>query len=208
MFGDNTVDSRIVALALSVQKAQPKIPTILVTKDINLRIKADALGLQAEDYESDRVLIKDLYTGMIEMMVSPEKMVAFRAQGELELNGGAHYFPNEYCTLTEETNLKRTALAKVDATGRKLVPIIDSREGVWGLKPRNREQHFAFDALLDDRVKLVTPMGKAAPARRSWPWPVAASRKTVLDREFLPVGGRSPHHFHGQGTGFSARLAR
>ena len=58
-------------------------------------------------------------------------------------------------------NPKRTALAKVDATGRRLVPILDGREGVWGIKPRNREQHFAFDALLDDRIKLVTLMGKA-----------------------------------------------
>ena len=78
---------------LGIQKAQPKNPTILVTKDINLRIKADALGLQAEDYETDRVFITDLYTGMIEMTVSPEKMAAFRANGELELNGGKKYFP-------------------------------------------------------------------------------------------------------------------
>ncbi len=92
IFGDNTVDSRIVALALAVQKAQPKRPTILVSKDINLRIKADALGLQAEDYETDRVLIKDLYTGMIELTVSAEKMAAFRANGELELNGGGAVF--------------------------------------------------------------------------------------------------------------------
>ncbi|HEX4644463.1 MAG TPA: PIN domain-containing protein, partial [Verrucomicrobiae bacterium] len=78
IIGSNTVDSRIVALALGIQKSQPKWPTILVSKDINLRIKADALGLQAEDYESDRVLIKDLYTGMLELVVSAEKMAAFR----------------------------------------------------------------------------------------------------------------------------------
>src|SRR6266705_3238840 len=53
----NTVDSRIVDLALSVQKTEPKVPTILITKDINLRIRADALGLQAEDYETDRIQI-------------------------------------------------------------------------------------------------------------------------------------------------------
>ena len=90
------MDNRILALAAGIQKAQPKNPTILVSKDINLRIKADALGLQAEDYETDRVFIKDLYTGMIEMTVSAEKMAAFRANGELELNGGKKYFPNEY----------------------------------------------------------------------------------------------------------------
>ena len=79
------MDNRILSLAASIQKAQPKNPTILVSKDINLRIKADALGLQAEDYETDRVFITDLYTGMMEMAVSSDKIAAFRAKGELEL---------------------------------------------------------------------------------------------------------------------------
>src|SRR5262249_28064867 len=160
LFGNGSVDNRILMLAFTVKKAQPKAQTVLVSKDINLRIKADALGLLAEDYENDRILIKDLYTGMIEVTVSGEQMASFRTNGGLELNGGSQYFPNEYCTLTDEANPKRTALTKVDPSGKKLLPIIDSREGVWGIKPRNREQHFAFDALLDDQVKLVTLMGK------------------------------------------------
>ena len=61
-FGNNTVDSRIVGLALAVHKSDLKTPTILVTKDINLRIKADTLGLPAEDYETDRILLTDLYS--------------------------------------------------------------------------------------------------------------------------------------------------
>src|ERR1700722_17992638 len=92
----HSVDNRILSLAAGIQKAQPKNPTILVSKDINLRIKADALGLQAEDYENDRVHIQDLYTGMIELSVSTEKMASFRANGELEVNGGKKYFPNEF----------------------------------------------------------------------------------------------------------------
>src|SRR5438309_12008292 len=115
-------DNRLVALAQTVQRSSPRGSTILVTKDINLRIKADALGLQAEDYESDRVLIKDLYTGMFELTVSAAEMAAFRADEEFEPNGRGPHFPNEYCTLTEESNPKRTALTKVDATGQKLVP--------------------------------------------------------------------------------------
>src|ERR1035441_9940408 len=77
----NTVDNRILSLAAAIQKAQPKNPTILVSKDINLRIKADALGLQAEDYETDRVSITDLYTGMMEMSVATNKMAMFRVNG-------------------------------------------------------------------------------------------------------------------------------
>ena len=183
VFSTDSVDNRILSLAFSVKKAQPKSQTILVSKDINLRIKADALGLLAEDFENDRILIKDLYTGMIELTVPADRMASFRTNGELPLNGGQQYFPNEYCTLIEETNPKRTALTKVDATGTKLVPILDCREGIWGIKPRNREQHFAFDALLDDRVKLVTLMGKAGTGKTLLAM-AAGLKRTVHDREF------------------------
>src|SRR5438105_15589875 len=113
--GNNSVDSRIVAVAQSVRKANPKGATILVTKDINLRIKADALGLQAEDYESDRVMIQDLYTGTFELSVSASEMAEFRREEEFALNGAGPHFPNEYCTLNEEANPRRTALTRVDA---------------------------------------------------------------------------------------------
>jgi PhoH-like ATPase len=197
----NSVDNRILSLAANIQKAQPKNPTILVSKDINLRIKADALGLQAEDYETDRVFITDLYTGMAEMAVTTNKMAAFRANGELDLDSGKQYFPNEYCTLTDETNPKRTALTKVDATGAKLVPIIDCREGVWGIKPRNREQHFAFDALLDDRVKLVTLMGKAGTVKTLLAM-AAGLKRVVNDREFRRLVVARPTISMGKELGF------
>src|SRR5262249_16342586 len=94
--GNNSVDSPTVPLALGIHHNAPKIPAILVTKDINLRIKADALGLPAQDYESDRINISELYTGIFELAVSAEKMATFRAKGQLELNGNGNYFPNEY----------------------------------------------------------------------------------------------------------------
>ena len=200
-FNGNSVDNRILSLAASIQKAQPKNATILVSKDINLRIKADALGLAAEDYETDHVYITDLYTGMVEMLISTEKMAKFRADDELELNGGKKYCPNEYCTLIDENNPKKTALTKVDATGTKLIPIIDSREGVWGIKPRNREQNFALDALLDDRVKLVTLMGKAGTGKTLLAM-AAGLKKTVLDREFRRLVVARPTISMGKELGF------
>ena len=197
----NSVDNRILSLAASIQKAQPKNSTILVSKDINLRIKADALGLQAEDYETDRVFITDLYTGVMAMAIAPDQMAAFRANGELALAAGKTYCPNEYCTLTDEANPKRTALTKVDATGTKLVPIIDCREGVWGIKPRNREQHFALDALLDDRVKLVTLMGKAGTGKTLLAM-AAGLKRVVNDREFRRLVVARPTISMGKELGF------
>jgi PhoH-like ATPase len=201
VFSTDSVDNRILSIAQQVKKAAPKSQTILVSKDINLRIKADALGMMAEDYENDRVLIKDLYTGMIELNISPDKMAAFRSNGELDLNGGQKYFPNEYCTLTDETNPKRTALTKVDRSGTKLIPIVDCREGIWGIKPRNREQHFAFDALLDDQVKLVTLMGKAGTGKTLLAM-AAGLKRTVLDREFRRLVVARPTISMGKELGF------
>jgi len=200
-FNGNTVDNRILALAASIQKTQPKNPTILVSKDINLRIKADALGLQAEDYETDRVFITDLYTGMMEMSVNPAKIAEFRAKSELALDNGREYFPNEYCTLADESNPKKAALAKVDATGTKLIPIIDCRDGVWGIKPRNREQHFALDALLDDRIKLVTLMGKAGTGKTLLAM-AAGLKRVVNDREFRRLVVARPTISMGKELGF------
>ena len=86
-------------------------------------------------------------------------------------------------------------------TGTKLVPIIDCREGVWGIKPRNREQHFAFDALLDDRVKLVTLMGKAGTGKTLLAM-AAGLKRTVLDREFRRLVVARPTISMGKELGF------
>jgi PhoH-like ATPase len=198
---DRTVDDRILSLAAGIQKSQPRNPTILVSKDINLRIKADALGLQAEDYETDRVFIQDLYTGMIERRATPQEIASLRSTGRLEIGDGKKYFPNEYVTLTDDANPKRAALAKVDPTGMALVPIADCREGVWGIKPRNREQHFAFDALLDDRVKLVTLMGKAGTGKTLLAL-AAGLKRTVQDREFRRLVVARPTISMGKELGF------
>jgi len=197
----SSVDNRILSLAAGIQKAQPKNPTILVSKDINLRIKADALGLAAEDYETDRVFITDLYTGMRDIPTSADKIAAFRANGELDLESAKKYCPNEYCTLLDETNPKKAVLTKVDPTGTKLIPIVDSREGVWGIKPRNREQHFAFDALLDDKIKLVTLMGKAGTGKTLLAM-AAGLKRTVLDREFRRLVVARPTISMGKELGF------
>lgn len=198
---EHAVDDRILALGLAIQKQTPGRRTILVSKDINLRIKADALGLPAEDYESDRIFLTDLYTGIFELRLPPENIARFRANGELELPAGRTYYPNEFCTLVDETNPKRTALAKVDAAAARLVPILDCREGIWGIKPRNREQHFAFDALLDDRVKLVTLMGKAGTGKTLLAM-AAGLKRTVLDREFRRLVVARPTVSVGKELGF------
>lgn len=196
-----SVDNRILYRGLAVRDAEPGLPLVVVTKDINLRLKADTFGLSAEDYTTDRVQLSELYSGMKERGVAPEVIAEFKSKESLALPPGGGHQVNEYWTLFDETNPKRALLAKVDATGAKLVPILDSREGVWGIKPRNREQHFALDALMDDRVKLVTLMGKAGTGKTLIAL-AAGLRRTVVDREFRRVLVARPTISMGKEIGF------
>ena len=154
-------DNRILAVAMDLHERDLATPVILVTKDTNLRIKADALGLVAEDYESDKVDIDELYSGCVEQAALPDQIDRFHGQGWLELpeNG---FFPNQFVTLKDMTNDSHSAIGRYNAGERKLQPIRKTgREGVWSIQPRNREQSFALDALMDDSIKLVTLVGKA-----------------------------------------------
>jgi PhoH-like ATPase len=153
-------DNRILAVAVDLMETEPNVPVILVTKDTNLRIKADALGLIAQDYESDKVAIEDLYSGVANLDVGADMVDRFYSQGWLDLE--VPLVPNQYVTLTESSNRSHTAIGRYDNNSRRVLPIrgVD-KEGVWSLFPRNREQSFALDALLDDSIKLVTLVGKA-----------------------------------------------
>jgi PhoH-like ATPase len=197
---NGSVDSRILALALAVRETDDPRPTILVTKDINLRLKADVYGLPAEDYESDRVNVSDLYTGHFEMALPAAQLNALKVSGETLLPLGSRRHPNEFCTLSEDSNPKRTVLCKVDATGTKLIALQDC-QNVWGIRPKNREQHFALDALLDDRVRLVTLMGKAGTGKTLLAL-AAALKKTVTDREFRRLVVARPTISMGKELGF------
>lgn len=198
--GSASVDSRILSHALAVREREKSRPTILVTKDINLRLKADVYGLPAEDYETDQVNLKDLYTGMFEIAVSAAKISDFKANGELLLPSSPKRHANQYCTLTEEGASKRTVLGRVDPTGTKLVALQDV-QNVWGIRPKNREQHFALDALLDDGIRLVTLMGKAGTGKTLLAL-AAGLKKTITDREFRRLVVARPTIAMGKELGF------
>jgi PhoH-like ATPase len=153
-------DNRILAVAVDAKSKSAQIPVILVTKDTNLRIKADAIGLAAEDYESDKVDISDLYTGFAQIEVQPETVDRFYGQGWVDVE--ENLLPNQYAVIRDSGNPSHTAIGKYHAGQGRLVPVIRiGKEGVWSIHPRNREQTFALDALLDDSVKIVTLVGKA-----------------------------------------------
>jgi len=157
---DDKGDNRILAVAMATKRRFADDPVIFVTKDTNLRIKADAIGLVAEDFESDKVDLQELYSGACTLELDPEAIDCFYGQNWLAAPTGM--LPNEFATLVDTQNIGHTALCRFDAAQGKLVPVRKiPKEGIWSIHARNREQHFALDALMDDNVKLVTLVGKA-----------------------------------------------
>ncbi|MEA3361858.1 MAG: PhoH family protein [Thermodesulfobacteriota bacterium] len=153
-------DNRILAVAWDLQENLPKGTVFFVTKDINLRIKADTIGMYAVDYQSDKVPIEELYTGTSELLLPKDQVDQFYAEGALAIEGD--YFANQGLTLIDETNPSHTALGRYNATKQEVVALIKvPKEGIWGIHPRNREQQFAFDLLLNDDIQLVSLVGKA-----------------------------------------------
>jgi PhoH-like ATPase len=154
------VDNYILGVALEVRDGDPKTPTVLVTKDVNLRIRADALGLKAEEYNAESIDVEELYSGNGEVEVGGPQVDQFYAEGSLPLEPNGFY-ANQYLLLRDRENPSHTALGRYDGPNKKVAPIKKLREGVWGIRPRNKEQHYALDLLLNDDIKLVTLVGKA-----------------------------------------------
>jgi len=153
-------DVEILRVAKTIREAEPDTPVVIVTKDINLRIRADAAGLRAEDYESDHVLLQDVAAADSELAVNDEQLETFRKTGRLPL-ADPGLRKNQYLLLRPPNGQHGTALARVDVTGQELVALHTPEGGLWGVRPRNKEQYFAVDALLDERLSLVALMGKA-----------------------------------------------
>ena len=165
VFRDDTPDHRVLSVAYEWQaKLKEKSQVILVTKDVNLRMKAKALGIVAEDYTTDRVKsIEELYSGkgIIEDFDDNVLVSLFQPPYEVnaakllkKLNGEA--LPNKYFILK---NQYRSVLAHLDQNREKLIKV--DKTTVYGIGPRNAEQTFAVNALLNPDIRLVSMTGKA-----------------------------------------------
>jgi len=152
-------DNRILAVAKELDQAGTG-QVFFITKDINLRIKADTIGLRAEDYESDKVAIDELYSGTLELEVGSEQIDQFYRQGELQIAG--EFLTNQGVTLVDRDNPSHSAIGRYHGVQQTLRPLLRApKEGIWGIHPRNREQQFAIDLLLNDDYRVVSLVGKA-----------------------------------------------
>lgn len=157
-----SVDNMIINFALELAKTKPD-KVFLVSKDINVRVKCSSLAIQAQDYLSLRVTdnFDSLYSGVKVVTTSNDVINDFYAGQELNIKNltDEQTYPNQLFVLKSVDGSVNSALCRTDSKGHLLH--LEKFENVFGIKPRNKEQHFSFDLLMNPSIKLVTLTGRA-----------------------------------------------
>ncbi|GGE41013.1 hypothetical protein GCM10011391_19690 [Pullulanibacillus camelliae] len=166
-FLEMTNDNRILAVALNLQNEQREQPdasqVIIVSKDVLVRVKADALGLQAEDFLNDRVInYDDIYTGFKEITIHDEDMDHFFQKKGIALKALNRYdfYPQQFVIMRTYSN-HSSAIGIVDEQVRAIKPCLFGNEGAWGIRAKNAQQMMALELLQKKEIELVTLVGKA-----------------------------------------------
>ena len=174
-------DNQIIATALTVKGENPESKITLVSRDINLRVKCDSIGLATDDYQASQVIesLDEIYAGYTDMVVK-DKIIenfyngedVFIPKEEEVLNG------NQFLVMSSEINEKKSALARFKNYNTPLLKIPNKRR-VWGISPRNKEQTYALELLMDPSISLVTLVGKAGSGKTLCA--IAAGLEQTLD---------------------------
>jgi len=152
-------DNRILATAMALQKQYPRMKVELITKDINLRIKADVMGINARDYEPDNVSQEDMYEGYQEIAVSNSQIDQFYSQKRFVPD--VKLWANQYVIMKDTANPNHSAIGRFSDKEKAIVPLFNGAESIWGIHARNAEQSFALDCLMNDEILFVSLVGKA-----------------------------------------------
>ncbi|MBC2855863.1 PhoH family protein [Cetobacterium sp. 2A] len=188
------VDNNILSVTLGIKKKNPDKKVVIITKDINMRIKADALGLDVEDYETDMVEYSDLDEGYYEVEVSEENFKKFEKSGRIspwELKLQIHLTANSFIKM--KCGEKETVGRHIDS---KIVKFINGDISAWGARARNDEQRYAMELLMDDNIKVVSLVGRAGTGKTLLA--IAAGlelvvekhryKKLLIARPIIPMG--------------------
>jgi len=174
-------DNQIIATALTERKNSPDNEVIMVSRDINMRVKCDALGLACEDYSENQVVKtkEELYTGFAEYLVDDQIVDSFYTGEEVYVeDDSTQFYPNQFIMLISNSNEKKTALAKFTSYKIPLSKVKDNRN-IWSLRPKNKEQNFAFEILMDPKIPIISLIGKAGCGKTLLA--VAAGLQQVMD---------------------------
>jgi len=192
-------DNQIIATAIT-EKAKTGNDVVVVSRDINMRVKCDSIGLESEDFTTDQVVqdTSELYDGLITHAVDDQIIDQYYNGEDIFLDKeDVPLSPNQFTMLVSNQNEKKSALARFKDYNNPLARVIDyQKKGVWGLRPRNKEQQFALELLMDDNIPIVTINGKAGCGKTLLA--IAAGleqtveqgkfKKLVVSRPIMPLG--------------------
>ncbi len=166
---------KILMAAFLLKEKGEKV--VFVSKDLTMRMQAEAIGLEAEDYENLKFSYDALYTGIRKLEVTKHEIDLFYKDGRLHLPQQTFY-PNEYCVMTAPLE-QSSAVGRYDVQTGNLVSLIHIQSKIWGIHPLNVEQRCALDLLLRDDVKLITLIGPAGTGKTLLA--LAAALRKVFD---------------------------
>jgi len=157
----DTNDNLIIGTALYLKQKNPNTKVILVSKDANVRIKADAVGLEAANYETDKINFEELYSGYMKFIVDEDTLRDFEEKKFLTNDFGEIY-PNQFVSLCRDEEDQNGIIARYSVENNTIYPLkYYHNQEIFGIKARNEEQVMSFDLLMDPQVKLVSLVGKA-----------------------------------------------
>ena len=177
-------DNQIICTAITEKKRVGRKKVIIVSRDINMRVKCDALGMPCEDYRIERVVedTSKLFTGLAKHLVDDQVVDAFYSHDDVFLEKEeVRLLPNQFVMLVSNANEKKTALARFEGYQVKLAPVIEYKNDIWGVQPRNKEQLFAMNLLLNPKIPIVSLIGRAGSGKTLLA--MAAGLQQVLERD-------------------------
>ena len=192
-------DNQIICTAITQKKLSKKRKVIVVSLDINMRVKCDALEIPCEDYTTGHTIqnTKELYIGLKKHLVDDQIVDQIYNNEKITLDEEEiKLYPNQFVMLVSNQNDKKSALVKFKNYNQPLMTIHDYKEGIWGLRPRNKEQMFALNMLMDPDIPIITMTGQAGCGKTLLA--IAAGleqtlenkkyKKIVVSRPIQPVG--------------------
>jgi PhoH-like ATPase len=179
-WGPDTNDNRILRTVMRLNRELTG-NVAFITRDTNMRLKCDALGVVAEDYENAHIEVDEQYTGIAERLVPSQLIDDLYQHGSAPIEGLAEVglYPHQFVILNADDKPGKTAMARVDGRRGRVKLVGRHKDGVWGIFARNKEQLFALELLLDDSVHRVTLNGLAGTGKTMLA--IACGLKKVAD---------------------------
>ena len=187
-------DNRILNVAKMLME-QEKHPVIFITKDLNLRLKADALGIPVEDFECEQVNSDELYPGLLTLPATAELMDQFHRDGFIEIPKDVTVYPNEFVMFADKLNEHHTTVGWC-RHGRIEVLPNGAGEHVGGITPRSLEQRMALILLTDPEIQVVSLVGQAGSGKTLLALAAAVEQainnnlyeRILVSRPIVPMG--------------------